>query len=221
MTQSPPSERTRLKRAHQRGAYDRATIDGILDAGLICHVGHVVDGAPVVIPTFYWREGDHVYWHGSSASRMLRSAENSQVSLSVAHLDGLVLARSGFHHSANYRSVVLFGTARKVEGDAEKIARLDTFVDGMFPGRVAELRPINDQELKATTILSIPIDEASAKIRTGPPIDDEEDYALPVWAGVLPVRTVIGEPEPCDRLDPAMPVPAHVTDYRLDGGPKR
>lgn len=216
MTETPPSERTRLKRASQRGHYDRETIDTILDAGLVCHVGHVVDGAPVVTPTSYWREGDHVYWHGSSASRMIRCAEGSQVCLSVAHIDGLVLARSGFHHSANYRSVMLFGTAVKVTDEAEKRARLDAFIDGMFPGRCAELRPVNDQELKATTVLSIAIDEVSAKVRSGPPADDEADYALPVWAGVLPIRMVVGEPQPCPRLDAATPLPANVGDFKLD-----
>ncbi len=194
-----PSERTRVKRAHERGAYDRGTIDAILDAGCLCHVGYVVDGAPYVTPTLYWRDGDRVYWHGSSASRMLRASEGTPVCVAVSHLDGLVLARSAFHHSANYRSVMLFGEAVKVDDPAAAAARLETFVERLFPGRWAELRPMTDRELKATTLLSIPIDEASAKIRTGPPKDDEEDYGWPVWAGVLPMRTVLDAPLPDQR----------------------
>ncbi len=212
MTAEAPSDRTRLRRMHQRGAHDRAAIDPILDAGYLCHVGYTIDGSPYVTPTLYWREGDHVYWHGSSASRMLRKSEGAEVCLTVTHMDGFVLARSGFHHSINYRSVMLFGTARKVEGDGDKLERLKVFTDGLFPGRWDELRPVTDQELKATTLLSMPIAEASAKIRSGPPGDDEEDYALSVWAGVLPVVPQFGAPVPCPRLNGGTPLPAHVTD---------
>ncbi|NNG06029.1 MAG: pyridoxamine 5'-phosphate oxidase family protein [Inquilinus sp.] len=199
MTDLPPTERSRLRRVHERGRYDRATIDRILDAGLICHVGYVIDGLPYVTPTIYWREGDRVYWHGSSASRMLRRSEGEQVCLTVTHLDGLVLARSAFHHSANYRSVMLFGRAELVADKADKLARLQAFVEGLYPGRWKQLRPITGREIKATTVLSLPIAEGSAKLRAGPPIDDEADYALPVWAGVIPARTALGQPEPCPR----------------------
>lgn len=213
MSAKPPSARTRVRRAPTRGRYDRADIDAILDAGMVCHVGYVIDGAPYVTPTLYWREGDHVYWHGSSASRMLRKSAGTEVCLTVTHIDGLVMARSGFHHSVNYRSVMLFGTAERVTDPAEKLARLDTFIEGMFPGRCAELRPVYDQELKATTVLSMKIAEGSAKVRTGPPIDDEEDYALPVWAGVLPVRQSWGAPVPDPRLAPGTPLPEHIRRF--------
>ena len=215
MTELAPTERTRVRRAHQRGRYDRETIDGILDAGLICHVGYTIDALPYVTPTIYWREGDRVYWHGSSASRMLRQSEGAEVCLTVTHLDGLVIARSAFHHSANYRSVMLFGRAETVADRDQKLARMKTFVDGLYPGRWDTLRPITEAEIKATTILSLPIDEASAKVRTGPPIDDEEDYALPIWAGVVPVATRLGEPDPCARLADDVPVPDDVARIRL------
>ncbi len=216
MSVSAPSERSRVRRAGERGRYDKETLYGILDAGLLCHVGYVIDGAPYVTPTTYWREGDHVYWHGSSASRMMRAqAEGVPVCLTVSHLDGLVLARSGFHHSVNYRSVMLFGSARAVEGAADKEARLEAFMERLFPGRWADLRPATEQEMKGTTIVSMPIDEASAKIRTGPPKDDEPDHALPVWAGVLPVETVIGEPEPCPRLAEGIAMPDGLRKVRL------
>ncbi|MGI9413478.1 MAG: pyridoxamine 5'-phosphate oxidase family protein [Hyphomicrobiales bacterium] len=213
MTVNAPSEKTRLRRLHERGAYDRETIDAILDAGALCHVGYVVDGSPYVTPTLYWREGDRVYWHGSSASRMLRKTVGADVCLTVTHMDGFVMARSGFHHSANFRSVMIFGTAGKVEDAGEKLARMETFIEQMFPGRWAQLRPVTDQELKATTVLSIPIDEASAKVRSGQPVDDEEDYALPVWAGVVPITVSLGAPEPCPRLAEGTPVPGHLTHF--------
>ena len=214
MTDLPKTDRTRLRRVYERGHFDRATIDGILDAGLICHVGYTIDGLPYVTPTIYWREGDRVYWHGSSASRMLRKSEGADVCLTVTHLDGLVLARSAFHHSANYRSVMLFGRASKVTDRDDKLARMKTFVDLLYPGRWEELRPITDQEIKATTLLSIPIEEGSAKVRTGPPVDDEEDYALPVWAGTVPMRPTYDAPQPCPRLGTGVPVPDHVTALR-------
>ncbi len=161
MGKSPgqPSERTRLERIHERGTYDRKNIDAILDATPLCHVGYLLDGAPIVTPTLQWREDDHVYWHGSSASRMLRKSADTEVCLTVSLLDGLVLARSGFHHSVNFGSVMLLAEAKLVQGPKEKAARLKTFVDGIFPGRWEELRPLTAQELKATTVLSMPISE--------------------------------------------------------------
>lgn len=201
----PKTERTRLRRLHQRGDYSLETIYRILDATPQCHVGYVIDGKPYVTPTFQWREGDRVYWHGSSASRMLKTAADAEACLTVTILDGLVMARSGFHHSANYRSVMVFGTARRV-ADADKEARLHAFLEGLYPGRWDQLRPMTAQEHKATTILTMPITEASAKIRTGMPVDDEPDYALPVWAGVIPVNQSIGTPIPDPRnLDSVAP----------------
>lgn len=196
MTSSPPSARTRVKRVHERAAYDRTTLDAVLDAGMLCHVGYMFDGYPVVTPTLYWREGDAIYWHGSSASRALRASENLDVCLTVTHLDGLVLARSAFHHSANYRSAMLFGTARLVTGDEDKLARLEAMMEGLYPGRWGSLRPVSAQELKATKILWMPIDEASVKIRTGDPVDDAEDMADEVWAGVMPFRLAFDPPAP-------------------------
>lgn len=191
----PPTKRTRVKRLPKRGRYDRETVHAILDAGVIAHVGYVIDGAPYVTPTSYWRHEDRVYWHGSSASRMLRTIEGgSPVCFTVSHLDGFVMARSGFHHSINYRAVMAFGMARKVTGDEEKLKSLEDFSERLFPGRWAGLRPVNKQELKATTVLAMDLKECSAKVRTGPPVDDEEDYALPIWAGVVPVHTTVGEP---------------------------
>ena len=209
------TERSKLRRAHERGHFDRATIDAILAATPLCHVGYVMDDAPIVTPTLQWREGDRVYWHGSSASRLLRQSEGMPVSLTVTLMDGLVIARSAFHHSANFRSVMLFGQAEKVEDPAEKEFRLKNFVDGLFPGRWDILRPMNGQELKATTVLSIPITEGSAKIREGAPVDDEEDYALPIWAGVVPMTTTMGVPIPDSRNLPTAEMPRHVTDAAI------
>ena len=193
---APASDRVRVRRLPERGRYDRATIDAILDAAIIGHVGFVIDGQPYVNPTAVWRSGDRLYWHGSSASRMLRHLRQGvPACVTVTHLDGFVLARSGFHHSVNYRSVMAFGRARLVP-DELKPEVLEHFVERLFPGRWAELRPPTAQEIKATTVVWMELDEVSAKIRTGPPVDDEEDYGLPVWAGVLPVSSVRGAPEP-------------------------
>ncbi len=209
------TERTRLKRVHERGHFDKATVHAILDAGMICHVGYVVDGAPYVTPTIYWREGDMVYWHGSSASRMLRhQAAGAPVCLTVSLIDGIVLARSGFHHSVNYRSVMVFGAAREVVDAQAKERHLEIFMERLFPGRWAEIRAVEDQELKATTLLGMAIEEASAKVRTGPPVDDEPDYALPIWAGILPLETVAGAPVPCPRLAETTAEPAYVRAYK-------
>ncbi len=209
------TDRTRLRRSHERGHFDRATINQILDAQPMCSVGYVIDGRPFVTPTLQWREGNHVYWHGSSASRALRNARDAQVCLSVAILDGFVLARSGMHHSVNSRSVTLFGSAFKVEDPEEKLQRLARFVNGLFPGRYEGLRPDYAQDLKATMVLGMEISEGSAKIRTGGPKDDEEDYGLPIWAGVIPVSTTVGDPIPDPRNIEGVPVPAHVQSFQL------
>ncbi|MEV8465884.1 pyridoxamine 5'-phosphate oxidase family protein [Fluviibacterium sp. DFM31] len=206
MTQ--PTDRTRLRRTHERGSYDKADIHAILDATSQCAVGYVIDGKPYVTPTLHWREGNHVYWHGSSASRAIRASKGVEVCLTVQILDGYVLARSGFHHSANYRAVMIFGTAEEVTDPAEKEARLNRFIDGLWPGRSAGLRPAQAQELKATTLLRLEITEASAKVRRGGPVDDEADYALPIWAGVVPVRQVIDAPEADPRNQEGVALPA-------------
>jgi len=210
-----PSPRVRVKRLHERGHYDAETIHGILDAMPICSVGYVFNGAPYVTPTLQWREGDHMYWHGSSASRMLETVDEADVCVTVTLVDGFVMARSAFHHSANYRSVMALGRAHKVKDRDEKEARLKTFVDSLFPGRWDMLRPMNAQEFKATTVLSLPLSEASAKIRTGAPKDDEEDYALPIWAGVIPVTMQIGAPVNDARNLAGVLPPEHVRALRL------
>jgi nitroimidazol reductase NimA-like FMN-containing flavoprotein (pyridoxamine 5'-phosphate oxidase superfamily) len=206
-----PTARSKVRRLHERGRYDRASVFAVLDASLFCHIGYVIEGQPYVTPTGYWRVDDHLYWHGSSASRMLRTqSAGIPVCFTVMIVDGLVLARSGFHHSVNYRSVMAFGQARKIEDNAEKQAALDSYLDRFLPHRNRELRPISSQELKATTVLGMTIEEASAKIRTGPPKDDEPDYDLPVWAGVVPVRQVFGDLVPDPRLRASTKLPLHV-----------
>ena len=198
-----PTGRTQVRRLPKRGVYDKAEVYSILDAGYVCHVGFVADGQPCVMPTGYARAGDRLYIHGSPASRMLRALEGgADVCVTVTLLDGFVLARSAFHHSMNYRSVVVFGRARLVTDPGEKVEALRAFTDHVVPGRWAEVRQPNEGELKATKVLALPLDEASAKVRTGPPIDDEEDYSLPVWAGVVPVRMEVGEPVADARLLP-------------------
>ena len=210
----PQTTRTTLKRLPKRGHYEHDTVYGILDEGFICHVGFVVDGGPVVIPTGYARVGDKLYVHGSQASRMLRRlAEGVDACVTVTIVDGLVLARSAFHHSINYRSVVVFGRATVVTDHEEKLAALFAFSDHVIRGRWNEVREPTDDELKQTTVLCIPLTEASAKIRTGPPIDDEEDYDLPVWAGVLPLELIAGGPVADPRLKEGIAVPGYVLDY--------
>ena len=215
MSSTPATDRVRLRRRHDRAGYDAADIYPILDAMPLCSVGYVFEGQPYVTPTLQWREGDHVFWHGSSASRMLRAVETAEVCVTVAILDGFVLARSGFHHSINYRSAMMLGTARRVSDPAEKEARLRAFVDGLTPGRWDMLRPATEQEMRATTVMTMPIDEASSKIRSGPPGDEEEDYALPIWAGVIPVRSEILPPEPDPRNIEGVAPPDHVLNFRL------
>lgn len=215
MPDTAPTPRTRVRRLHEKAAYDRAVIDAILDAMPVAHVGHIVDGFPVVTPTLQWREGDRIYWHGSSASRMQKRAAGEQVCVTVTLTDGMLLARSGLEHSVNYRCVMVFGTAELVEGAAAKEAHLKEMMEQLFPGRWDQLRPITAQELKATRILSLPLTEASAKISAGPPLDPPEDVAWPVWAGVLPIRLTMGTPEPAPDLAPGIALPDHARRYKI------
>ena len=215
-----PAQRVRVERLPERGHYDRETIDPILDQSFLCHVGFVLDGQPYVIPTGYGRSGDTLYFHGSAASRMLRNlAGGIPVCITVTLLDGLVVARSLFHSSMNYRSVVLLGTARLVDDPHEKMQGLHAVSEQIFPGRWDEARQPNEQELKATSVLALPIKECSAKIRTGGAHDEEEDYALPIWAGVVPLRLVAGAPEPDTELPAALAerTPRYLAEYRPPG----
>jgi len=206
------TERTRLRRLPERGVYDRETVHAILDEGFVCHVGFVVDGQPYVIPTGYVRAGETLYLHGSTGSRLgLRPGD--PVCVTVTLLDGLVLARSAFHHSMNYRSVTVLGRTRLVTDPREKDAALRAFVEHVVPGRSDEIRGGDRRELAATAVLAVPLGEVSAKVRRGDPKDDEEDYSLPVWSGVLPLELVPGSPVPDARLDPAIPVPSYVTAW--------
>ncbi|YAF94360.1 MAG: pyridoxamine 5'-phosphate oxidase family protein [Nodularia sp. CChRGM 3473] len=212
--QLTPTQRSHIKRVPQRGNYEREVIYQILDEGLICHVGFAVDSQPYVIPTAYGRVKDSLYIHGSPASRMLRSLQTGiEVCLTVTLLDGLVLARSAYHHSMNYRSVVIFGTAAIVKDAEEKLAALQAFTDHVVPKRWEEVRPPNRQELQGTLVLSLPLTEASAKVRTGPPLDDEADYALPVWAGVVPLKLVAGEAIADARVPSTINTPIEVKNY--------
>ena len=214
----PASDRVRVQRLPKRGIYDREVVHAVLDEGLVCHVGFVVDGQPFVIPTTYARVGEVLYIHGSAASRMLRTVrEGIPVAVTVTLLDGLVLARSAFHHSMNYRSVVALGTAREVADPAEKAAALRAIVEHVVAGRNAQSRPPNAGELKGTLVLSLPLVEVSAKVRTGPPLDDEEDYALPYWAGVIPLRLTPSAPVADPRLAAGIEPPESVRSYRRPG----
>lgn len=210
----PASDRVRVRRLPERGRYDRATIEDILDRAVVGHVGYVVDGQPFVTPTVVWRTGDRLYWHGSSASRMLRATRDGvPVCVTVTLIDGFVLARSGFDHSIDYRSVMVLGTAHAVDDGEETIAALRALTEKLYPGRWDALRPPTRQELKATSILWTSIDEASAKLRQGGPHDEPGDETWPVWAGVIPVRTLVGPPE----ADPLVPdgMPAATLSDRL------
>ena len=208
------TDRTRVRRLPKRGVFDREAIYSILDEGFICHVGFDVDGKPCVLPTGYARIGDRLVIHGSSASRMMRGLSSGiDVCITVTLLDGLVLARSAFHHSMNYRSVVVFGIATQVTAEDEKMEALHALTEHIVPGRWPDVRWPNALELKATTVLTLPIEEASAKIRTGDPIDDEEDYDMDTWAGVLPLATTPGPPVDDTRLKEGIPVPDHVSRY--------
>lgn len=215
MSSFAPTERTRINRLPKRADYSRDTVEAILDEGFLCHVGFVADGQPYVIPTGYARIGGTLYIHGSAASRMLRTlAEGVDVCVTVTLLDGLVLARSAFHHSMNYRSVVVVGRARLVEDETEKTAALRAVTEQIVPGRWDQVRWPTTQELKATKVLALPIEEASAKVRTGPPLDDEEDYSLDVWAGILPLALKPGAPLADPRLKEGLEVPDYVAGYR-------
>jgi len=209
-----PTERTTVRRLPARGTYDRKVVHQILDDGLVCHLGFVVDGQPFVIPTIYVRVGETIYVHGSPASRMLRTLEQGvPACVTVSHVDGLVLARSAFHHSMNYRSVVILGTAVVVTDPDQKFEVLHALTDHLIAGRWEEIRHPSPEELRKTLLLAIPIQEASAKIRVGPPLDDDEDYALPVWAGILPLRTTASDPIADPRLAPETKVPAYAASY--------
>ncbi|MHA3794345.1 pyridoxamine 5'-phosphate oxidase family protein [Sphingomonas sp. YL-JM2C] len=206
--------RNRVRRRRERAHYDVETVHAILDASLLCHVSYVIDGQPYATPTSFWREGEMLFWHASSASRMLRAqAEGIEVCLTVAHVDSLVLARSAFGHSINYRSAMIFGRAELIRDPAEKRAVLDRFVDRFFPGRSALIRAPSGQELKATGVLRMRIDSAVAKIRALPVKDDEPDHELPVWAGLIPVRQIVERAEPCERLDPAIAEGTDIAEY--------
>ena len=215
MSQFTPTDRTQVKRLPKRGNYDRDMVYSILDTAFVCHVGFSVDGQPYVIPTNYGRSGDTLYLHGSAASRMLKTLSGGvPVCITVTHVDGLVLARSAFHHSVNYRSVVILGKAQLVEDPAGKMEALRIFTEHVMKGRWDDVRAPTEQELKATTVLSLLLEEVSAKVRTGGPIDDEADYALPVWAGVLPLETVAKPPVPDAqrKSDPA--IPEYLKNYK-------
>ena len=209
------TKRTRLRRLPKRGAFDRETVNAILDEAFICHIGFTVDGQPYVIPTAFGRIGNDLYIHGSSASRMLRTLSGGvEMCFTTTLVDGLVIARSAFHHSINYRSVVVLGKATLVEDLDEKNRALEAVTNHIVPGRWADVRWPNELELKATSVLKLPIDEASAKLRTGPPIDDDEDYELDVWAGVLPLKFSTGAPLDDARLKDGVTVPENIAKYR-------
>jgi hypothetical protein len=215
MSDFTPTERTKVRRLPDRGKYDSESVYGILDEAFICHAGFAVDGQPYVIPTGFGRVGDTLYIHGSAASHMLRTLSGGvPVCVTVTLVDGIVMARSGFHSSMNYRSVVIFGTAKPVEAREEKLAALAAFSEQVMPGRWKELRDTTDAELKGTLVLALPISEASAKVRTGPPKDDEADYALPLWAGVVPLKLTAGTPIADPRLPTGVQAPDYARNYK-------
>ncbi len=219
MSDLAPTARSRVRRIPGRGSHDRALIDRILDEGLVAHVGFVDEGSPFVIPMGYARDGDRVLLHGSSASRLMRLlASGAEVAVTVTLLDALVFARSAFHHSMNYRSAVVLGRAAPVEEPEAKARVLDVLLEKLVPGRLGETRPPNPAEMKATLVAAVPITEATAKARSGPPSDDDEDLALPWWAGLVPVRTVYGEPEPAPDLKSGVPTPDSASAYRRARG---
>ena len=207
----PASDRVRLRRKPDRGRYDRATIDAILDAALVGHVGWVLDGQPYVTPTAIWRQGDRLYWHGSAGSRMIRATKDgARVCITATILDGLVLARSGINHSMNYRAVMVLGRANAIEDDAEALASLESFLDHLYPGRWAELRPAIATEIQQTTVLWTDLTEASAKIRAAGAFDEPGDESWPAWAGVVPVGLAAGTTEPDEHVPAAMTAPSYL-----------
>ena len=210
-----PSDRTRVNRLPERGAYDRETLDEILDEALICHVGFVQDGEPVVIPTIHARDGDTIYFHGSPASRMLRlMKEGADICVTATIVDGIVAARSVFHHSMNYRSAVVFGRARMVDDEVERLHAMEMVTEHVLPGRWDEARHPSEIESKGTLLAALPIEEFSVKVRTGPPSDDEPDYDLPIWAGVIPLTMVPGAPEPDPSLGEGIEVSESLVRFR-------
>lgn len=210
-----PSARTQVKRYNWLAKYDAETIHAILDAMPMCSVGYVHEGKPVVTPTMQWREGDRIFWHGSSASRMLRATESHDVCVCVSICDGLVLARSAYNYNLNHRSVMVFGKAEKISDPDEKRHQLENFVNKVIPGQWDRLRPVSDKELKATTLMSLPLSEASAKVRTGHTEDDEEDYSFPVWCGLVPLDFKVGTPIPDPRNLPDVEMPEDVLRFRI------
>lgn len=216
---TPSSGRSTVRRKAERGRYDLDTIHAILDEGYICHVGIVVNDHPVVLPMLYARDGDTVLIHGSPASRLLRTAkgEGTEISLTVTLVDGFVIARSGMHHSLNYRSVMLFGSTVEITDDEERSLALDRLLDTLVPGQADVVRPMTRNEMKGTTVLRLPITEASAKVRTGGPVDEPEDYDLPIWAGIVPVTTTYGPPISDPELRSDIPIPDHIARYGRPG----
>jgi len=218
----PITKINKVKRRHDRGRYDKATVYDILDAALICHIAYAIDGRPYCTPTAFWREGDHLYWHGSSASQMIKAQRGGlPVCLTVSHLDALVQARSGFHHSVNYRAVMAWGTAHAITDTDEKLRLMDNFIDRIYPGRSQLIRQPTAQELKATTLMGMEIETCSGKIRDTHVSDDEEDYAsVPAWSAVIPVTQVLGEPSACPRQLPGLAMPEEMRPFsqgaRLD-----
>ena len=212
-TQTP---KTRLRRAHNRGAYDKKTAHAIIDAALICHVGYVIDGQPFVTPTIHWREEERLYWHGSAASRAIKMQKSGvPVCVTVSHLDGLVLARSGLHHSLNYRSVMAFGIAEIVQGRTAKEHHLDALLERIAPGRKDDVRPNTVQEVKGTAVMGMDLDEVVAKVRDGGPIDDDEDYDLNIWAGVLPITQKVGKPIPDPLMKKGIRAPRYLKKFQI------
>jgi nitroimidazol reductase NimA-like FMN-containing flavoprotein (pyridoxamine 5'-phosphate oxidase superfamily) len=207
-----PHEKVRIRRLAKRAHYDRPTIDAVLDAGLVAHVATIRDGAPVVVPMLYARDGDWLLLHGSPGSGTFRRAREQEICVSVTLVDGLVLARSAFHHSVDYRSVIVLGRGELVEDETERERLLEAFMERLLPGRQGSLRPMTPGEVRQTAVLRLPLERASAKVRVGPPVDEEDDYDWPVWAGVLPITTRFGEPEADPRLRPDIPLPPDVSD---------
>ena len=211
----PITDRTRLRRAPKRADFSRETIYAILDAMPLCHIGYVIDGSPIAMPSIQWREGDHVYWHGSAAGRGGKAMDEQEICLTVSMIDRFVLARSAMHHSVDYRSAMVFGRPIKVDEPDEKKKKLRGLIESLYPGRWDLLRPMTEIEAKITSIYALPIEEASAKVRSSGVKDDEEDYALPIWAGIVPVQMQLGEPIPDPRNIDGVKVPDHIKTLKI------